>query len=243
MTMTRTTWRFLRAAAFGAALLSSACTSDNGGVGATTEAVYGLVTDGIFGSGEKAAAPAKIERKMAADLPYASIGVTIDDNPQFLFLLANQTPDSDLYTLGYQVSLVLRGGRVIRSQGLMQDVLGGRWEGEDIIKTAARTNAPVAGTRWFELATRGIATHEAHCTATGLAFETVMILETPILARKVVEDCSVPSLKWKFTNQFWIVPDTGQVWLSLQHTGPKVSPLVIETFRPAGPAPSAAPAG
>ena len=35
---------------------------------------------------------------------------------------------------------VVRDGRVVRTQGLARDVLGGRWEGEDIIRTAMRTS-------------------------------------------------------------------------------------------------------
>lgn len=226
-----------------AALAVAGCTSDNGGVQATTDAVYNLVTDGLFGDDKRSQVPAKIERKMAADLHYASIGVTIDDNPQFLFVLASQNAMGELYTLGYQVSVVLRGGRIIRTQGLIQDVLGGRWEGEDIVLTAARSNVPASGVRWFELNTRGIGTHEAQCTATGLGVEMVTILGTPIPARHVKEDCKVSTLKWEFTNDFWVAPDTGQVWMSVQHVGPKGNPLIIEQFRPAGPAPAEAPSG
>jgi len=233
-------WNAMVAAA---ALAVAGCTSDNGGIQATTDAVYSLVTDGLFGDDKRSQVPAKIERKMAADLPYASIGVTIDDNPQFLFVLANQNAMGDLYTLGYQVSVVLRGGRVIRTQGLIQDVLGGRWEGEDIVQAAARSNSPVSGVRWFELNTHGIGTHEARCTATGLGVEIVTVLGTPIPARHVTEACKVSTLKWQFTNEFWIVPETGQVWMSVQHIGPKGNPLIIEQFRPAGPAKTEAPSG
>jgi len=224
------------------ALLAPACTSDSGGVGATTEAVYNLVTDGIFGSDEKSNVPAKIPRKMAADLPYASIGVTIDDNPQFLFLLANQRDNGDLYTLGYQVSVVLRQGRVIRTQGLTKDMLGGRWEGEDTIRAAMTSSGPVNGVRWIDTNDRGLRTHEVLCTARSVGDETVSVLEVNIPARHIQEDCKVPTLKWVFSNHFWIGADA-VIWLSVQQVHPKVNPLIIETFRPAGPPPAAPAAG
>lgn len=217
------------------ALSAAACTSDNGGVGTTTEAVYHLVADGIFGSDEGGRDSAtKIERKMAADLPYASIGVTIDDNPQFLFVLAKQSANGDLYTLGYQISVVLRQGRVIRTQGLTKDVLGGRWEGEDIIRTAMSSGGPVSGVRWMETADRGIYTHEVRCTAQAVGDETVTVLDVKIPTRHVREECKMPDLKWIFTNHFWIGAD-GVIWASVQNIHPKVTPLVIEQFRPAKP--------
>lgn len=212
----------------------SACASDGGGAGQAGAVIYGIVSEGVFGAGEdKPAPPAQVPRDMVAKLEYASIGVTIDDNPQFLFLLANTTPTDEIYTFGYQVSVVLRGGRLIRTQGLTDDVLGGRWEGEDIVKTSARTGAPATGIRWMETNQRGIGTREASCTATSIADETVTILETPIVTRHVQEDCEVPDLKWRFTNHFWLIPETGQIWMSVQNVTPKASPLVIQTLRPA----------
>jgi hypothetical protein len=216
------------------ALTLTACASDSGGAGQAGAVLYGIVSEGLFGEGEeKPAPPAQVPRDMVAKLQYASIGVTIDNNPQFLFLLANTTPTDEIYTFGYQVSVVLRGGRLIRTQGLMDDVLGGRWQGEDIVKTSARTGAPVTGVRWMETNERGIGTREATCTATSLADEIVTILDTPIVARHVREDCEVPELKWKFTNHFWLIPETGQVWMSVQNVTPRASPLVIQTLRPA----------
>lgn len=213
------------------------CASKNGGsVGEAGEMIIGVIDREIFGSDEATAAaapPAKVPREMAAKLSYASIGVQIDDNPQFLFLLANQTETDKLYTLGYQVSVVMRGARVIRTQGLAQDVLGGRWQGEDIVLTAARSGGSVEGVRWLETNDRGVATREARCIARYVGEEVVTILGTQIVTRHVAEDCAVESLKWRFTNHFWIAPQNGQMWMSVQFVHPKVNPLIIETFRPA----------
>lgn len=221
-------------AALGLALALGACSSSNeeGSVGQAGMMIYGLV-ERLIDPDTVPRPPAKIERKMAAELPYASIGVKIDDNPQFLFLLANQQENNELYTLGYQVSIVLRGGRVVRTKGLSHDILGARWEGEDIVKAAVNAGAPVQGVRWFELNVRGIKTLEARCVAQSIRDETITILETPIVARRVQETCEVEALQWRFVNDFWIDPATLRVWASIQHVSPKVNPLVLETFRPA----------
>ncbi len=216
------------------ALAMSACTSrnDDGSVGQAGAIVVALV-ERLIDPETVQRPPDKIERKMAVDLPYASIGVKIDDNPQFLFLLANQRDGAELYTLGYQVSVVMRGGRVIRTQGLSRDVLGARWEGEDIVKTAVHAGQPVEGVRWFDSNERGIRTLEARCVAQSVRDVTITILDAPIVARHVQETCEVEELQWRYVNDFWIAPDSLRVWASIQYIHPKVNPLVLETFRPA----------
>lgn len=234
MTNVRTTVRVLALAA--TAALAGCASKGGGSVGEAGEMVIGVLERELFGSDEEVAAvaaPAKVPRDMAAKLPYASIGVQIDDNPQFLFLLANQTPTDHLYTLGYQVSVVMRGGRIIRTQGLMQDVLGGRWEGEDIVLTAARNGGTSEGVRWTETNDRGVGTREVRCIARYVQDETITILDTPMVTRRIEEECAVPELKWRFTNYFWVAPGSDQVWMSVQNIHPKVNPLVVETFRPA----------
>jgi hypothetical protein len=221
-------------AALGLALMLGACTSDSeeGSVGQAGEMIYGIV-ERLIDPDTVPRPPEKIERKMAAELPYASVGVKIDNNPQFLFLLANQKDGAEMYTLGYQVSIVLRGGRVLRTKGLSRDVLGARWEGEDIIKTAVHSGGPVQGVRWFDSNERGIRTIEARCVAQAIGDETITILETPIVTRHVQETCEVEEMQWRYVNDFWIAPDTLQTWASIQYINPKVNPLVLETFRPA----------
>ena len=221
-------------AALAFVLTLSACSSDSeeGSVGMAGAMVYGIV-ERLIDPDSTPRPPDKIERKMAADLPYASIGVKIDDNPQFLFLLANQVETNELYTLGYQISIVTRGGRIVRTQGLNRDLLGARWDGEDIIKTAVHSGGPVQGVRWYDSNERGIRTLEVRCVAQAIGDETITILETPIVTRHIQETCQVEELQWRYVNDFWIAPDTLQTWASIQYISPKVNPLILETVRPA----------
>lgn len=222
------------AAVAGLSVALAACTSrnDDGSIGQVGDVIVALV-ERMIDPDTVPRPPEKIERKMAAELQYASIGVKIDDNPQFLFLLANQQDGAELYTLGYQVSIVMRGGRVMRTRGLSRDILGARWEGQDIVKTAVHSPAPVQGVRWFESNERGIRTLEARCVAQSIRDETITILEAPIVARHVQETCEVEELQWRYVNDFWIAPDTLQIWASIQYIHPKINPLLLETFRPA----------
>lgn len=215
------------------ALALGACAGGSSQNERTANMVTGLV-EGWFSDDEGAPPPPmKVPRAKVDELPFASIGVEIDDNPQFLFVMANQTATDDLYTLGYQVSLVLRDGRLIRTQGFPRDVLGGRWDGPNIITAAAAQPGIVYGDRYMETSERGIGTRTAECSAQAVGDETVTILGAPIVARHVRETCEVDELKWEFSNDFWVDPASGLVWRSIQYIHPKVNPVILETFRPA----------
>lgn len=226
-----TTTSRIAAVLFAGAVGLAGCSSDTSELGRAGDVLASVFT-GVIGDDEGPAPPMKVDRSKVAELSYASIGVEIGENPQFLFVLANQTATDDLYTLGYQVSLVLREGRLIRTQGFERDVLGGRWAGPNIIRQAAAEPGVVYGDRYMETSERGIGTREAHCSAQAIGDETVTILGSPIATRHVRESCVVSELKWKFDNEFWIDPVSGEVWRSIQNIHPKVAPIVIETFRP-----------
>lgn len=209
----------------------AACTAGDSDVG-RAGAMVGALVGGIFSDSDTPGPPMKVDRSKVAELPYASVGVEIEDLPQFLFILANQNATDDLYTLGYQISIVLRNGRIIRTNGFGRNVLGGRWKGADIIQTAAASPGVVYGDRYMETSERGIATRDVHCSAQAVGDESVTILGSPVATRHVRESCDVEELKWAFENDFWVDPVSGQVWRSIQYIHPKIEPIVIETFRP-----------
>ena len=48
------------------------------------------------------------------------------------------------------------------------------------------------------------------------------------LHQKVV----VPSIKWHYTNEFWVLPKSGRVLKSVQYFSPKLPPVTIEVVKP-----------
>jgi hypothetical protein len=89
-------------------------------------------------------------------------------------------------------------------------------------------------TRWFiDIKDLLVSGALMECDAHAVGPESVTILGKAISTVHVTEDCSVPALKWSFTNHYWISPTSGVVWQSLQHTHPKLDPLTIEVLRPA----------
>src|SRR4051812_32993241 len=58
--------------------------------------------------------PSSIKREEAARVPYASIGIRVDDGPQNMLVLATATGDDLLWTSSAQVAIVTRAGRILK---------------------------------------------------------------------------------------------------------------------------------
>ncbi len=220
-------------------LSASACMSGQGGGAAGPASMAGPLLDRLVssddGKKEGGAAPSpRVSLKTASEVNYASIGLILEDSPEVLLVMANKSGTDELYTLGYRISLVLREGRVVRTGGFAHDLMGMRWRGPDIVREAVTHSGPVSGVRSFEIEDRGIERFEAQCSAVYAGDETIDILGSAVALRHIVENCSVPGMKWRFANEFWVAPDGGQIWASVQYVHPKVSPLRITVFRPAG---------
>jgi hypothetical protein len=64
--------------------------------------------------------------------------------------------------------------------------------------------------------------------------ETITILGQTMASARVDEDCQSTSPRWRFRNSYWLDPQSGFVWRSLQHIHPHGDTLDIEIFRPPG---------
>jgi hypothetical protein len=72
----------------------------------------------------------------------------------------------------------------------------------------------------------------AQCSRRAVGDETIQIFGAPIATRHVVEHCDVPTIRWRFDNDFWEDRMSGYVWRSSQHIHPKAPVLTLEVFRP-----------
>ena len=70
------------------------------------------------------------------------------------------------------------------------------------------------------------------CTATYRGRQTIVILGHGITTQKVDEKCQSARLKWSFTDSYWLDPNTGLVWRSIQHIEPKDGRIDTEILRP-----------
>ena len=46
---------------------------------------------------------------------------------------------------------------------------------------------------------------------------------------RIVESCA--NARRRFQNVYWVVPETGFIWKSVQWLGPKLNPVTVEIIR------------
>jgi hypothetical protein len=171
----------------------------------------------------------KVARERAAAVPYATMGMELGSSAQALLVLGATASDELDWFSGESIFVRTRRGHVIRTVGLPYD-LGG-------LRTVADApGAPVRGAQdglySFDFPDLGVFGATAQCSRRAVGDETVEIFGAPIATRHIVEHCDVPSMRWRFDNDFWEDQMSGYVWRSSQHIHPKAPILTLEVFRP-----------
>jgi hypothetical protein len=177
-----------------------------------------------------------VTKDQAAAIPYASIGYRLNDGPEQLLVLATDNGAEQLWTSGAHVVIVTRGGRIVRTVGLAQDVSAVTpQKGQQDFGPAETKERNLTSTRLEDFpgipAAYGVA---IKCTAQPRGPETIVILGRGVSTRKVDETCRSDALDLSFTDSYWIDRQSALVWRSIQHVGPKGQKIEIETLRPPG---------
>jgi hypothetical protein len=174
----------------------------------------------------------RITAEQAGAIPYASLGLKVDGNPEMLLVLATETNGNLMWTSRNHVVVVTRDGRIVRTVGLPHDV-------ENVSPAAGQERPPSAA-----LVQRFITKRSAdypdvgryavalNCSTAAMQRETITILGSAIPTIRVQEHCSDSESRWSFTDTFWVDSQNGFIWRSIQHTHPEGTKISIEIFRP-----------
>ena len=165
-----------------------------------------------------------VQLSVPASIPYATMGVNIGSSSQAVFVLATtQTGGDQMWLAGKQAALVTRDGRIVRTSGLDQNLLGRRVLSEG----GERGNLyfyDLSGPKTYNLLVR--------CSAQDAGVEQISILGAQLNTHHVVEHCEADSVSWAFDNEYWQDPATGFVWRSVQYVHPQQPAIRMDVFRP-----------
>ena len=173
----------------------------------------------------------KVSYESAALVPYASIGLKVEGQPQMLLVLTNALPRQHLWLSPNHIVVVTRNGRIIRTAGLGKDLTDLAYSGPGSPQAALHH----PGTPQHFIA--DFADLQAYsvaitCVPAPAKPTHIKILGHGISALRVAERCAAPELNWDFTDRFWLDPDTGLTWQSIQHIHPHSPAVTIQLFRP-----------
>ena len=176
----------------------------------------------------------RVTRDQAAAIPYASLGYSLDGGNQTMLVLATDTNGELLWTSPSRVVVVTRDGRIIRTVGLAHDLTALTSPGGPPPSPAAALLRPFTSTRQEDFPELGYYGVAVACQARLVGAQKIVILGQGIDTRRVDETCRSEKPEWAFTDSFWVDPDNGMVWRSIQHIHPKAGTIEIEIFRPPG---------
>lgn len=176
----------------------------------------------------------RVTRDQAAAIPYASLGYALDGGNQTMLVLATDTNGELLWTSPSHVVVVTRDGRIVRTLGLPHNLSGLTTAGAPSPPPAAAIRQPFTSTRQEDFPELGFYGVALACRARLVGRQKITILGQTIATDRVDETCQSRVPEWSFTDSFWVDPDNGLVWRSLQHIHPGGTTIEIEIFRPPG---------
>lgn len=208
-----------------AALATSLTGCGESPLGSTVVEAYRLTVSGHPG--------VPIERANIAKIPYASMAAKIGKGPRSILILWQTGNGEDLWLSADRAALVTRGGRIIRTAGLPENMRGTAFYGSDPLAAGLQDPAnriPHTRTIDFESGDRTTVALDAHFETVGP--ETVTIADIDFDTIEVRELCRARTENWSFTNRYWVDPADGFVWKSLQHIARSFPPIEIEILKP-----------
>jgi len=174
-----------------------------------------------------------ISRDAVTSLPYASVAAKIGKGPRSLLILWRRERDDLHWLSADNAALVTRGGRIVKTAGLPENIRDTVFTGPDPVATGLHENAHgLTATRALDLdpGQYGLSIRSnfavngpRQVTITEIQFDTILVTERNI-AR---------TLNWSFNNQYWVDPADGFVWKSRQHIARGFPPVILEMLKPA----------
>jgi hypothetical protein len=166
----------------------------------------------------------EITRSQVSKLPYATMRAKIARGPRGILALARYD-SNDLHWISRDSALfVTRRGRVIRTGGLVENLLGTDVGDNDPVQTGLhRLTGPASFTRWID-------------TDFENRYQMKVMSKFDLVRRELNY---VPDIGWKFTNHYWVDEKSGFVWKSRQYIAHSFGPLELEVLKPAAPLPTA----
>ena len=170
----------------------------------------------------------RVSIERASAIPYATLGLKLDDGPEQMLILATDDGGVRLWTSSGHVSLVIQGDRIIRTSGLGTDLTGHSGP----VDTAENWLKPHVSEWQGDFPDLGHYSVRISCRNERATPDPIKILGQIFETARVNEDCESKELGWRFSNTYWVSTETMRVWRSIQHIHPRGPELEIEYLRP-----------
>ena len=179
--------------------------------------------------------PGSVLRAKAMAIREPTLGYRVNGGPESILVLSADTRGQQTWTAVKGVALATRGGRIVHTVGLLHDInIVPASAQDDPSPPAAALHGQTDTDRLMDFPDVGAYSVPVRCTAIVRGHRSVSIMARHIDTVLVDENCSAPSLKWSFTDSFWIDPKSERVWRARQNLNPRGDAVEIEILRPPG---------
>jgi hypothetical protein len=223
--------RHIQVAALSSAILLGGCAAGNGGSNfqGSWALYYQLLQQGFTsGTGR-----ARVSREQAASVPYASLGYRVNGGNQSMLVLATANNGDLLWTAASHVVLLTRDGRILRSVGLPHDRAAMNPSGTRPVPPPGEAlKGAFASQRLADFPDIGAYAVQLSCTTAPRRREIITILGAALATMRVDETCQSRNPRWSFTDNYWVDPESGFVWRSVQNLHPSGIRIQFDILRP-----------
>lgn len=224
---------FIRAAAsmIGLSMLA-ACTSD----GSSAAERLGPALEAVIFGEEEPPAPPVLTRAQLAQIPFATLAISTPGEPRSYVAAVANNDGFVVYQDQARRSVVLEGGLLVGTGGLGYNLSAIKHQMDDpVARQTPLADWPGGVVRNYQFALKAAEDFQVTvtCSFQVVARERIEIVELFFQVARVEETCG--NGKRTFTNTYWVAPETGFIWKSVQWLGPRQpDPFVLEIIRPIG---------
>jgi len=169
-----------------------------------------------------------VTNELVNNIPYASSSMKIGKGPTGLIILESISSEKLTWVSADGVFLVTRNGRVIKTAGLNNNLIGfnGPYRKTNLLNQVDGTSYSY----YFSYDVPYLRNLEVKATINKKGEVKVNLLGGERLLTLIEEEISNNFIGWSAVNKFWIDKD-GFVWKSEQHISPKVPKIILEVTK------------
>ena len=195
----------------------------------------------VAGTGKDVLDPGGPENRLTREridrIPYASLGVKIGDQPRAVLILSRYDRENLHWLSADRAALVTHGGRLIKTAGFPLNLTTTTFYDADPVRqgTLHKISDGYRMIRGVDLRPGNRVGVLINSTFRVDGRATIEIVESTFETVRITEINRARGLDWGFENTYWVDPESGFVWKSVQSFAPGLPPARIEVLRPALP--------
>tara|TARA_Y100000590_G_C15558452_1_gene953774 strand:+ start:527 stop:1165 length:639 start_codon:yes stop_codon:yes gene_type:complete len=207
----------------------NSCSSLPDNVASNFKLAYNSIQAAVFGFEDY-----PITRELVDQIPYASMRVKIGKGPAGLLILESKNKKYKKWTSADGVSFIEKNGQIVKTIGLTNNVTNIRFLNDISFSKKIELKNMLNSEYFLSLDNPEVFELKVDLKIENEGIETISILDKELSLIHITEEKENKYIRWKLKDHYWVDPNDGFVWKSIQNIAPNLPPIFIEvTKKPA----------